>query len=294
VLAVCQQYPQLDEKRPIEELCEQGGGQAATAAACVARLGGKVAFIGRVGSDAYGAKIIKSFTEAGVDISWGLEVVEGARSQFAFCVAEKGTGRRAIFWQPPDIEPLDPQRIDRRRATDTRAVLIDGHHVQAGIALATWCAEAGIPVVADLERAHEGLEELFAIVSFPILPEDFALAWSGADDCDSAANFLTKKTRGTLVITRGVQGSVAYTDHGRYHQPAFEIEAVVDTTGAGDTYHGAFAYAIAQGQTLKEAMRFASATAALSCTALGGRAGLPTAAEVAHLLRRGERLPRVH
>ena len=290
VLGVCEEYPQLDEKRPLEELSEQGGGQGATAAAAIGRLGGRIAFIGRVGDDTYGRNIVRAFREAGVDTSWGLEVVEGGRSQFAFCVAEKGTGRRAIFWQPPGLGPLSPADLDRDRALDARAVLVDGHHVEAGIRLAGWCEEKGIPVVADLERPREGLDRLFEAVSFPILPEDFALSWSGAQDADEAARVLSLRTRGTLIITLGTRGSVAYTPAGRHHQPAFEMERVVDTTGAGDVYHGAFAYAVARGEDLPAAMRFASAAAALSCRALGGRAGLPTLEEVEHLLHRGEKL----
>lgn len=290
MLGVCEVYPQLDEKRPLEELSEQGGGQGATAAAAIGRLGAGVAFIGRVGDDTYGRNIVRAFGEAGVDTSWGLEIVEGGRSQFAFCVAEKGTGRRAIFWQPPGLGPVNPDHLDRERALDTRAVLVDGHHIEAGCRLAGWSTDKGIPVVADLERPREGIERLFEAVSFPILPEDFALSWSGAEDADGAAKVLSSRTRGILIITLGTRGSVAYTPTGRHHQPAFEIERVVDTTGAGDVYHGAFAYAAARGENLPAAMRFASATAALSCRALGGRAGLPTLEEVERLLDRGEEL----
>ncbi len=296
VLGVCEEYPQLDQKRPLSELSEQGGGQAATAAASIARLGGRVAFVGRVGNDTYGRNIRDAFEEAGVDTSWGLEVVPGGRSQFAFCVAEKATGRRAILWRPPSLEPFEPQALDRRRMMDTKAVLVDGHHARAAAVFASWCLEEDIPVVADLERPRDGLEELFAVVSFPVLPEDFALAWSGATDCDEAARILGTKTRGTLVITQGARGSVAYTREGRHFQPAFEIERVVDTTGAGDVYHGAFTYALARGQGIEEVMRFASAAAALSCRALGGRAGLASMDEVLALLERGERLlgPQTH
>jgi len=290
VLGVCREYPQLDQKRPLEELSEQGGGQAATAAACVAKLGGRVAFIGRVGNDRYGQNIMRAFEEVGVDISWGLRVLPGERSQFAFCVAEHGTGRRAILWRPPSLQPLPPEDVDLQHALDTRVVLVDGHHVQAGLALARQAHEAGIPTVADLERPREGLEGLFAVVSFPILPQDFALDWSGASSIEEAGRALATRTSGTLIVTLGTEGSVAFTPEGLHHQPAFAVEEVVDTTGAGDVYHGAFAYAIARGQGLHEAMRFASAAAALSCRALGGRAGLPTEDEVLALLARGEGL----
>ncbi|MBC7288178.1 MAG: sugar kinase, partial [Armatimonadetes bacterium] len=251
---------------------------------------GRVAFIGRIADDEYGRKIKVAFLEAGVDVSWGLEVVAGARSQFAFCVAEAGTGRRAIFWRPPSVGQLDPDQIDLARATDTAVALVDGHHIHASVALARACNERGIPVVSDLERPREVLPELLRLCDWPILPIDFALALAGTDDLDEAGQRLCDMARGQVIVTMGTNGSVAFTPAGRHYQPAFEITPVVDTTGAGDVYHGAFAYALARGANLFEAMRFASAAAALSCRALGGRAGLPTIDEVRALLARGERM----
>jgi sugar/nucleoside kinase (ribokinase family) len=120
-----------------------------------------------------------------------------------------------------------------------------------------------------------------------VLPEDFAKEWAEADSFEEAGERLAPKTGGTLIITLGTRGSVAFTKEGLHHQAAFLMDPVVDTTGAGDVYHGAFALAIGQGKSLEEAMRFASAAAALSCRALGGRAGLATADEVEALMARG-------
>ncbi len=291
VLGICEEYPELDQKRPLVELTEQGGGQAATAAACIARLGGRVAFVGRVGDDEYGRKIVAAFKQAGVDVSWGLQTIPSARSQFAFCVAEQGTGRRAIFWQPPSTGQLSPDELDLARFESTRVVLVDGHHVAAAIAVARWCQQRQIPVVGDLERPRDGIEDLLALCTYPVLPEEFAIFLADADDARQAAQVLSQRIGRPVVVTLGEHGSVVWTEQGIHHQPAFEIPQVVDTTGAGDVYHGALAFALSQGKELLSAMRFASAAAALSCRALGGRAGLPTYGEVVALMDRGEKAP---
>lgn len=291
-LGICEEWPQLDQKRPLLALEEQGGGPAATAAAAIARLGGRVAFIGRIGDDDYGRKIREAFEQVGVDISWGLQVVPGARSQWAFCVAHKTTGLRAILWRPPDTGTITPDEIDYDRATNTRVVLVDTHHIAAAISLVGRCRELGIPAVADIEHPSDHGHELLRLVDYPILPEDCALDWTGEQSCEAAATALRREAGGAVVVTMGVHGSLACSLSGkRIFQPAFEVSPVIDTTGAGDVYHGAFAYAIARNMALHEAMRFASATAALSCQALGGRAGLPTLDQVEALMQRGEKLP---
>jgi sulfofructose kinase len=291
LLGICEEYPQLDQKRPLREFSEQGGGMAATAAAAIAKLGGAVAFVGRIGDDEYGRKIARAFEEAGVDISWGLQVQAGARSQLAFCVAEGGTGRRAIFWRAPTTTPLTFADLDLARFAQARVVLVDGHYPAASLALARWCREQRIPVVADLEGHHQAAQELLAVVDYPIVSEEFAVQLAGTENLTAAAEQLRAAAGGLLLVTLGPRGSLAFTTAGALHQPAFVIDPVVDTTGAGDVYHGAFAYAVARGKDLLSAMRFASAAAALSCRALGGRAGLPTLGEVEALLARGEGLP---
>lgn len=292
-LGICEEWPQLDQKRPLLALEEQGGGPAATAAAAIARLGGRVAFIGRIGDDDYGRKIREAFEQVGVDISWGLQVIPGARSQWAFCVAHKATGLRAILWRPPATGTIAPEDLDLHRATSTLVVLVDTHHIAAALRLVRRCRELTIPTVADIERPSDQNQQLLQLVDYPILPEDCALDWTGEQSCEAAATALSRQAGGAVVITMGARGSLACTSNGEIlYQPAFEVHPVVDTTGAGDVYHGAFAYAVARNMPLREAMRFASATAALSCQALGGRAGLPTLSQVEALLQRGERLPR--
>lgn len=276
-------YPLLEEKAGIEELLQQGGGPTSTGLVAVARLGGKAAIWGRVGDDDFGDKCRAEFLVEGVDTTH-LGTVPGCTSQFAFCVAEEGTGRRAIFWKPGNMDKLDPEALDRAAVTDCKCLLIAAHHVKACIRAANWAREAGIPVVLDLERPGPDDDALLAVTDHPILPAEYMQRrFDAADPLAAAASFQRELGR-PLIVTLGPEGSVLLDGDRTHHQPAFVVSPIVDTTGAGDVYHGAYAYGLTLGYDVEYNMRFAAAVAALKCRALGGRTGIPRLPEVGALL----------
>ena len=279
-----ERYPALDEKQALSALIQQGGGPTATGVVAVARLGGRAAIWGRIGDDDFGAKIVAEFHAEGVDTS-RLQRATGKSSQFAFCVAQQGTGHRSIFWKPGDAGDMPPSSLDREALLDCRCLLLSAGHAEAALQAARWAREAGIPVVVDLERPRPGGEELLRACDYPIVPHDYATEVCGIDDPLAAGRRLSERLGGLVIITRGAEGSVAFRGGEVHMQPAFAVTPVVDTTGAGDVYHGAFAYGLALGYGLEENMRFASAVAALKCRALGGRTGIPTFDEVQRFLR---------
>jgi ribokinase len=276
----------LDEKAGLEVLLQQGGGPTSTGLVAVARLGGKAAIWGRVGDDDFGAKCLAEFATEGVDTAH-LEVIAGKTSQFAFCVAEEGTGRRAIFWKPGNMGKLDPEALDRAAVTDCKCLLIAAHHVKASIRAAGWAREAGIPVVLDLERPGPDDDALIAVTDHPILPAEYLTRRFEADDPLGAAAAFHRELGRPLIVTLGPEGSVAFDNGETHRQPAFPVENVVDTTGAGDVFHGAYAYGLTLGYEVARNMRFAAAVSALKCRALGGRTGIPSMAEVEGLLGGG-------
>ncbi len=283
MLGIVDRYPQIDEKVPLIDFQQQGGGQAGTAMATVARLGGKAAIVGNTGDDEFGEAIRQSFVKEGVDVSH-LHTAVGATSHIAVCIAVAEAGQRSILYREGTKGKLAPEQLDRNFITNCRCFLTDTHHFHAGLAAARWAREAGIPVVIDLERFKETNEELLAVADYPILPTEYALEFTGEAFLEAAAEKLLTYEPTVLVITRGPEGSIAYSGEGVIEQPAFQVEPVVDTTGAGDVFHGAFAYGLALGYGLKRNLAFASAVAALNCRALGGRGSLPTMEEVNHLL----------
>jgi len=274
-LGIVPHYPGLDEKVGLTDLVQQGGGQAGTAMAAVARLGGRAAIVGRVGEDNFGDQTRSAFLDEGVDVRW-LMTVPGATSQFAFIAVDESTGQRTIFYTHGSKGKFDPSELDRAGLLDCHCLLVDGHHNVAALAVAGWAREAGVPLVLDLERPQAEDEQLIALATHPIIPEQFALDLTGAPDPEGAAREVLRRGCEVAVVTCGARGVVACTREGTVAVPAHDVEPIVDTTGAGDVFHGAFAYGIALGYELEHNLRFASAVAALKCTQLGGRVGIPT------------------
>ncbi|MGQ9732263.1 MAG: PfkB family carbohydrate kinase [Candidatus Zipacnadales bacterium] len=280
MLGIVERYPALDEKVGICELVEQGGGLTATALAAVGKLGGRAMMLGHVGNDPFGQKIITALQEVGVNTSH-LRVIPGARSRFAFCIVHRPTGKRSIFFDGGTAGTPAPDEIDPELIRRARAILIDGSAGEGGLRVAEIAHEHGKPIVLDLERYSPSSNALLRLATHPIVP----LSFSDANPLDTC-RALQELGPPTVVVTLGERGCMAVEEDTVLCVPAFDVP-VVDTTGAGDVFHGAFAYGLALGKPLAENLRFASAAAALSCRALGGRAGLATMDEVEELLATG-------
>ncbi len=289
LLGIVESYPALDEKVPLLEFTQHGGGRAGTAAAAVAALGGQVAVFGRIGDDRFGEYILEEFAISGVNTD-GLEIMPSEQSQFAFCVAHRRSGQRTIFYKHGSMPRIGADDIDLEALTDCRCLLIDSHHPGAAIAGAEAARAKGVPVVLDAERPEPQLEELLATSDYPIVPAGLVEALGAGDESIGRRQML-KHAPTALVVTRGAEGAEVYQGQESFHQPAFLLPEVVDTTGAGDVFHGAFAYGVALGYDLGRGTAFASAAAALSTTALGGRGHLPSLAEVEALVEGNRDLP---
>ena len=276
-------FPDADAKVRLTELLQMGGGLSGTAVAAVAALGGRAALFGRIGGDDFGRRILEGFAREGVATA-GLEAVPGDTSQFAFCVAEAGTGHRAIFYLPGTYRRLGPGEVDLAALCDCRCLLVDHHHLGAAVEAARYARERGLPVVADIERDQPGAADFLAAVSHPIMPEALLRAYTGQANLAAAAATIRALGAETVIVTQGRRGATAFTPAGSVPQPAFAVEPIVDTTGAGDVFHGAFAYGLALGYDLERNLAFSAAAAALSCRGQGGRGALPSLAEVEALL----------
>lgn len=284
-LCVVENYPELDEKVGMRDFVIQGGGITATAMAAVGRLGGRARFIGKVGDDDFGGRILSGLEEEGVDISRVL-VQPGGTSQFSFVVVHRRTGKRTIFAHGGTAR-FEPGEISREDVLCARVLQVDAHHFAPAVLAASWAREAGIPVVMDAGSLREGSEELVRHVDHLIASELFARQFVGSEEAlSSAREFLESEheKRTLTAVTLGPLGCIYACKDGIIHQPAFEVE-IVDTTGAGDVFHGAFSFGLSRGWHYPEIVEFASAVAALKCTKLGGRAGIPTFLEALGFLR---------
>lgn len=282
-VGIVEEYPALDEKALLTDFLQMGGGLSGTAMSAVAALGGKAKLFGRTGDDDFGKKTLEASRREGVDTS-GVQIIAGATAQLAICIAHRATGRRTIFWRPGSYERLRAGEVDLAAATDCRALLVDHHHILAGTEAALYARRKGVPVVGDIERVQPGAEEFVAAAEYPIVPRRFVCELTGADDLAEGARRMQALGAKVLIVTQGEAGVTAFVGDEQFHVPAYVVEPVVDTTGAGDVFHGAFAYGLALGYELEQNLRFSSAAAALSCRALGGRGALPTRADALSLM----------
>jgi ribokinase len=276
-------YPRLDEKTELLEFSMQGGGPVPTALVALARLGASCSYIGRVGDDTGGRFVRDGLEQEGIDCS-GLVVSPGARTPRAFVWIDDPTGMKSIAADRTGIEDLDPEELSQERAASGRYLLIDGKESRAAIAMARWARRAGAEVVLDVGSPRKRTEELLEVTDYLVVSESFAHR-SGPGDPLEAARALHALGPPVVVVTLGPGGCVCVSAEGSFRQPAFDVP-VVDTTGSGDVFHGGFIYGLLCGLDLPAAVRFASAAAALKCRHLGGRAGVPTLAQVEEFLCR--------
>jgi sulfofructose kinase len=268
----------VDSKVEILSHLVQGGGPSATATVTAARLGAKTAFIGAIGDDERGNHIIEGFHREKVNTEH-IHIKQGKESPAAFCWIEKESGKRSIAWTKGSSLPMDPSRIDENFIASLKLLHLDGHNTEAAIKAARIAKNHGVLVSLDAGTLVNDIETLVELADICIASEFFARKFTGENDVRKASEILFKN--GCLVagVTSGEKGATVITREGLFQTSAFKVP-VVDTTGAGDVFHGAFAYAFLRGWNIEQILEFASATAALKCMKFGGRTGIPTFNEV--------------
>ncbi|RPI29128.1 MAG: carbohydrate kinase family protein [Acidobacteria bacterium] len=274
-------YPEHNTKIQMEALFKMGGGQVATAAAMCARYGMRVRYVGRVGDDEIGQFSLDDMRKEPMEVC--VDVVPDAFSQFSVIIVDRVTGERTIIWdRDPKLHYLDDE-IPREYVIDGQLLHIDGHDQAAAIKAARWARAAGMKVSIDIDKVHPGVEELLELVDFVLPSQHFAMQFAGTKDWKSAMRTMATVTKGFIGVTCGSAGSAALWEDEIIEIPGIKVQAV-DTTGAGDVFHGGFAYGLFQNWSVERCLRFANVAGALSCTKLGARASIPTLEDiVAHM-----------
>lgn len=265
-------------KHEVPELALTGGGPASNAACVLAALGARTGFLARFGPDTLSLVARAEFTRLGVREDFFL-ADPAARPAVAAVEIDPSGGERTIFYNLADYAWLRPADIPSDLGRRARLVLCDGYDA-AGAEAALLAARAGgAHRVLDLENGEPAaLLRLLALGTDAILPLAAARALGGADTPAEALRALATRTPAQLVVTDGPRGSWALTAEGVHHQPCFPV-AAADTTGCGDSFHGAYAFALLQGWTLPLRLEFAAWVASRVALALGGRGPhLPTRA----------------
>jgi len=271
-------HPGEDEKMVADNFTCCGGGPAGNAAVAVARLGFKAAFAGYLGSDVFGDLYLQELVMEGVDTSL---VVRGSDPTPVSSVLVKPDGMRSLVNYRGSTPHLPEDRLDFSRI-EPNVILFDGHEPNISPPLVRSAKEKGIPTILDAGSVHAGTQALAPIVDYLVCSEKFAREYTGETDETNALAVLRTKVP-TVVITLGSHGLIWATNDETGRLPAYAVD-VVDSTGAGDVFHGAFAACVAQGKGWRETLEYAGAAAALCCTKAGARPGIPTRAEVERFL----------
>ena len=275
---VLPRYPTHGGKVQIENIYKRGGGQVATASALCARYGLKVRYVGRVGDDAIGEFSLDDLRSEPMDVSC-VDQVPGASSQFATILVDRPTGERTILWDRDSRLLYKAGELDRDRLVEGQLLHLDGHDQAASIQAARWAKEVDMKVSLDIDKVQPGVEELLGLIDFLIPSVNFVRQFSGIQNWREGLLVLSEHTAGFVGVTRGSQGAAALCEGNLVEFPGIRVKCV-DTTGAGDVFHGAFVYALLENHSVGTCLRFANTAAALSCTRYGARGGIPPLEEV--------------
>lgn len=272
-LCIVSKYPALDEKTETVEFSLQGGGPVATALVTLARLGCSTSFIGRIGNDVTGKFLLNEFEKEGVNTT-GVIIDQSMPTNQAFIWIDQQTGKKSIVLNDQHYREILPPEIRLDHVGTAKYLLIDGRDTEATFKLIKWAKERGAEIIIDAGSPRDRMEDLLSLADYPVVSESFCQKYLKLSDYKKAIKKLLEYGAIAAVVTCGSRGCYGGDKTGNYYQPAFEV-AVVDTTGAGDVFHGAFVFGLLQHWSLQKILRFASATAAIKCTRIGGRSGIP-------------------
>ncbi|OWK35950.1 carbohydrate kinase family protein [Fimbriiglobus ruber] len=279
------EFPAEDAKAEATALAESGGGPAANAAYLLSLWGAKCGFAGLVGDDEAGSRIAREFQTVGVDVT-GLERRPGHATPVSLVLVSERTGSRTIVTRKATASPL---QLLIAAGAEPKVLLFDGHELNASLEAIDRFPHAA--TILDAGSVREGTRELVRRVSYLVASERFARQFTGLPTLETpaaqtaAVAELYKVNGQPVVITLGSRGLVYGTDVRCEHLPAVPA-LTVDTTAAGDIFHGAFAYGVLTGLGWDATLKLAATAAALSVEKPGGRASIPTLDRVREALTR--------
>jgi sulfofructose kinase len=276
-LIVVPKYPAFDTKTRLLAHKLSAGGQTATAMVSLKRLGLSTAYAGRFGSDPEGHFGFQTLKDEGVNIEHA-EMIEGASTQIAFITIEEQTGERTIVWDRDDRLAYQPDEAPRNFGALGRVLHLDAHDPRACVRVAQDAKQAGTMISADIDNVYEGLPELLPYIDLLLGSKEFPHRVTGIRDGRTALVELQNRFGSMLTgMTLGDQGAIIYC-HGQFiESPAYAAPGrCKDTTGAGDAFRGGFLYGLLTGENIETSMKLGNAVAAMKCSQLGARPGLPT------------------
>lgn len=318
ILVRTQDLPTWECGARLSALAIDGGGPVATALAAAQKLGAQTGYVGTYGSDRMGRIKLETLVEHGIDVSRAIQRPGAEEHAILVCVHGE-TGERIFSGiGHRSMQPLQVDELDRDYLTSAEFLHLDGTYMEAALQAARWMHVAGKRVMVDgpatQGQVSEDMRELVSLADILICGSGFGRGLTGKESIWEAGEALLDLGPGIVVQTEGKVGSYTSTrvksssPEGKYsfpqglystpkgkysslHTPAFEVE-VLDTTGAGDVFHGAYLVGLLHGWDLQQAALFSTAVSAMKCAQLGGRQGIPEFGQaLAFLKERGIYLP---
>lgn len=272
-------------KRALDSFDLHVGGQTATAAAACARLGLRTRYVGSFGTDEWGGRVRRALGGLGVDV----RAIErpGVQSRVAVVLVDQTGERTVLEYRHPGLE-LEPANLSLETLVAGRVLLVDGTSPRAALAAAQYARRMAVPTLVDVDTVTPEICALLQAIDIIIVPEPFVGEWSGRSDLGAGLRAMAAEfsSASAIIATRGPAGSIALAGETEVHTPGYAV-AVVDTTGAGDAFRGGFAAAWVRSAgrgPIADLLRFANATAALNCRAVGAQTSLPDLDDVNRLV----------
>jgi sulfofructose kinase len=287
-LIVIPHFPAYGGKVPFHEEILSPGGQVASAVVTCAKLGLRSKYIGTIGDDERGRIQMESLRTSSVNLDH-VQLRTGCPNQSAYILIDQSTGERTVFWHRAECLAISPEEITEDQITCARMLHIDGHDTAAVERAAGIARAHGIPVSVDVDTIYPGFERVLPLIDYLIASSEFPGRWTKIEDPFRALEAIQKQNgMKVAAMTLGAHGALALMDGEFVYSPGYVVNCL-DTTGAGDVFHGAFCYAVLNEMPLGEALDFSNAMAALNCTSIGARGGIRTADEARSLMARGDR-----
>ena len=263
-------FPAYGGKAPFQREVLSPGGQVASAMVTCARLGMRAKYIGTLGDDLRGGIQLESLRTSGVNLD-DIEIRPDCPNQSAYILVDQLSGERTVLWKREDCLSIDPASLTPEKITSARLLHIDGHDTPAVARAAEIARQHQIPVTVDVDTIYPGFDRVLPNVDYLIASSEFPARWTREPDPFRALAMIQNEYgMRVAAMTLGADGALARADGKYIYAPGFVVDCV-DTTGAGDVFHGAFCYSVFESMPLSEALEFSNAMAALNCTALGAR-----------------------
>ena len=281
-------FPPYGGKVPFEREVLSPGGQVASAMVTCARLGLRAKYIGTLGDDERGAMQLESLRSSGINLD-DIEIRKNCPNQTAYILVDQTSGERTVLWHRDECLRIDADSLTPEKIACARLLHIDGHDTPAVARAAEIARRHQIPVSVDVDTIYPGFERVLPNADYLVASAEFPARWTHQTDPFRALAMIQEEYgMRVAAMTLGAAGSLALVDGRFLYSPGFVVDSI-DTTGAGDVFHGAFCYAVIESMPVGEALEFSNAMAALNCTALGARGHIASLPEAQALMRGGER-----